>query len=80
MQLNLSITPHTHRVDDYLATELCAMLRRNGLYIESDKIHLVRADPAFDIKKLAKITVDLLIAGGRCPENEWVSLQIGLLD
>jgi len=56
------------------------MLRRNGLYIESDKIHLVRADPAFDIKKLAKITVDLLIAGGRCPENEWVSLQIGLLD
>jgi universal stress protein A len=75
LQMDLCTTPHAQRVDDYLAIKIREMLRRNGLNIESDKIHLVRGDPAFEIKKLAKtLAVDLVIVGSHCPENEWVSL------
>jgi hypothetical protein len=41
----------------------------------------VRADPAFEIKKLTKkLAVDLVIVGSLCSKNVWVSLRIGFLD
>ncbi len=51
------------------------MIRRKGLKVSSDKIQLVRGEPAFEIKKMAKmLAVDLVIIGSHCSENNWVSL------
>lgn len=75
LQMDLCRTPHAQRVDDHLAIKIREMLRRNGLNIGSDKIHLVRGDPAFEIKKMAKaLAVDLVIVGSHCSENGWMSL------
>jgi nucleotide-binding universal stress UspA family protein len=51
------------------------MLRRNGLNVSSDRIHLARGEPVFEIRKMAKtLAVDLAIIGSHCPINDWVSL------
>ncbi|MFK7863597.1 MAG: universal stress protein [Pseudohongiellaceae bacterium] len=75
LRADLCRTPHAQRVDDHLAIKIREMLRRNGLAINSDKIHLVRGDPAFEIKKLAKVLdSDLVIVGSHCHGNDWLSL------
>lgn len=75
LQMDLCTAPHAHRVDDHLAMKIREMLRHNGLNIGSDKIHLVRGEPAFEIKKMAKkIAADLVIVGSHCSGNGWVSL------
>ncbi|MFT4888003.1 MAG: universal stress protein A [Pseudohongiellaceae bacterium] len=75
LQMDSCSSVHPPRIDDYLAIKIREMLRRNGLNVSSDKIHLVRGEPAYEIKKLAKmLAVDLVIIGSHCPENNWVSL------
>jgi len=75
LQMDSCSAAHPPRIDDHLATKIREMLRRNGLNVSSDRIHLVRGEPAFEIKKMAKmLAVDLVIIGSHCPENDWVSL------
>lgn len=75
LRADMCRTPHAHRVDDHLAIKIREMLRRNGLSIDSDRIHLVRGDPAFEIKKLARsLDSDLVIVGSHCRGNDWMSL------
>lgn len=75
LRADLCRTPHAQRVDDHLAIKIREMLRRNGLAIDSDRIHLLRGDPAFEIKKLAKnLDSDLVVVGSHCRGNDWLSL------
>lgn len=72
---DLCVTPHAQRVDDHLAIKIREMLKRNGVDVASDNIHLLRGEPAFEIKKLAKkLAADLVIVGSRCKEDGWLSL------
>jgi len=75
VNVELSRNPHAQRVIDHTAIRLREMLNRNGLPIPSEKQHLVRGEPSFEIKKLAKeIDADLVIVGSHSKSDDFLHL------
>lgn len=66
---------HLQRMIDHTAIRLREILHRNGLNIPSEKIFLVRGEPSFEIKKLAReIDADLVIVGSHCKTDDFLHL------
>lgn len=66
---------HAQRMVDHTMIRLREILHRNGLHIPSEKIFLVRGEPSFEIKKLAReIDADLVIVGSHSKRNDFLHL------
>lgn len=50
-------------------------MRRAGLIIPSDRIHLVYGEPSNEIKKLAtELDADAVIVGSHAKDGDWLQL------
>lgn len=66
---------HAQRMIDHTSIRLRETLHRNGLDIPSEKIFLVRGEPSFEIKKVAKeIGADLVIVGSHSKRDDFLHL------
>lgn len=75
LEMDSCAAPQGQRIEDHLLVKIRAMLTRNGLNVSSEKIHLVRGEPSYEIKKMAeKLAIDLVIVGSHCSGDGWLSL------
>lgn len=66
---------HAQRMIDHTMIQLREILHRNGLNIPSEKIFLVRGEPSYEIKKLAReIDADLVIVGSHSKRDDFLHL------
>jgi universal stress protein A len=62
---------HAQRQKDHTHIQVREMLLRHGLRVSSDKIYLLRGEPAYEIKKLAReIGADLVIVGSHNKDDD----------
>lgn len=62
---------HAQRQKDHTSIRVREMLIRHGIRVSPEKIHLLRGEPAFEIKKLAKdIGADLVIVGSHVKNDD----------
>lgn len=72
---DLSRNSHAQRMLDHTMIRLREILHRSGLNIPSEKIYLVRGEPSFEIKKLAReIDADLVIVGSHSKRDDFLHL------
>ncbi len=66
---------HAQRQQDHTHIRVREMLLRHGMRLDTDKIHLLRGEPAYEIKKLAReIEADLVIVGSHSKDNDYFHL------
>lgn len=67
--------PHTQRQRDHLNLHIRELLHRRGLTVPPERIHLIRGEPAWEIKRLAAdLDADLVIVGSHCKQEGWLNL------
>ncbi len=68
-------TAHAQHLLDHTAVKVQDLLRRAGLTILSDRIHLVYGEPSSEIKKLAtELDADAVIVGSLAKDGDWLQL------
>ena len=66
---------HAQRLLDHTAVKVRDLLRRAGMIIPSDRIHLVYGEPSSEIKKLAtELSADAVIVGSHAKDGDWLQL------